>query len=212
MKALQLPSDGAGLSDLRSTGVDIGFDSCAGGLRICCPVDESLPEEEPGFGQQTCEEIDGYVCVEESRCRGGHVAVAGDGDRSVLGVFGDDGAGSLEVRQASVEIDPPMSMCMGDLEVCCREEDVRDAPVTPVDSMRTDLDNNLTVRYQPSCGRHNVDGVGIRIAEAESTQFAEWPHMCLLFSGPATTSFNTFQCGASLIAPSLVVTAAHCIE
>ncbi len=66
--------------------------------------------------------------------------------------------------------------------------------------------------YIPSCGRHNINGVGFRINNPTSTQFGEWPNMCILFRGPETEGFNDFECGGSLIAPALVVTAAHCIR
>ncbi len=69
------------------------------------------------------------------------------------------------------------------------------------------------VRYHPRCGRRNTDGVGIKIEGATSAQFGEWPHMCMLFraaNGP--DDFSVFECGASLVAPGMAMTAAHCIR
>ncbi len=71
--------------------------------------------------------------------------------------------------------------------------------------------------YQPQCGRHNLDGVGVRIvagAGAGETQFGEWPHMCAVLNRTviAGTKHSLYVCGGSLIAPNVVLTAAHCVE
>ena len=47
------------------------------------------------------------------------------------------------------------------------------------------------------------------------TQFGEWPHMCALLRQidlGATEKVLTYICGASLIAPHIVLTAAHCVQ
>ena len=56
----------------------------------------------------------------------------------------------------------------------------------------------------------------IRIASvsgAEEAMFGDWPHMCIIlrhteYNGDA---FDLYQCGASLISPGIVLTAAHCV-
>merc|ERR1712066_559879 len=55
---------------------------------------------------------------------------------------------------------------MGD--VCCKDPDFVPPPPPPI------------IKYQPKCGRRNLNGLGARIqgfTESES-QFGEWPHMC----------------------------------
>merc|ERR1711971_22417 len=72
------------------------------------------------------------------------------------------------------------------------------------------------------CGQRHENGLGVRIQgfnEYES-QFGEWPHMCAVlaeepvaqdpgYAGEPQT-VNLYQCGGSLIAPGVILTAAHC--
>ena len=47
------------------------------------------------------------------------------------------------------------------------------------------------------------------------TQFGEWPHMCAVLREielGATEKVLTYICGASLIAPHIILTAAHCVQ
>ena len=45
-----------------------------------------------------------------------------------------------------------------------------------------------------------------------STQHGEWPHACLLFDMSPTVPGGLFIGGASLIAPGVIITAAHKVE
>ena len=45
-----------------------------------------------------------------------------------------------------------------------------------------------------------------------STQHGEWPHACLLFDTSSEVSGGLFIGGASLIAPGVIITAAHKVE
>ena len=75
------------------------------------------------------------------------------------------------------------------------------------------------------CGRHNPNGISMQFLsdEVTSTQFGEWPHMCVIYKTPDLfksthstpdniASENTFVCGATLITPGNLLTAAHCIK
>ena len=79
--------------------------------------------------------------------------------------------------------------------------------------------------YQPQCGRRNFQGLGVRIQNYQDgeSQFGEWPHMCAVLSREVTQvtggygevtekEILTFVAGASLIAPSVVMTGAIKID
>ena len=64
--------------------------------------------------------------------------------------------------------------------------------------------------FPTQCGIHNPNGLargGVTAKmEGASTQEGEWPHACLIFNEGATIG------GASLIAPGVLLTAAHLLE
>ena len=69
------------------------------------------------------------------------------------------------------------------------------------------------------CGLRNIDGIGPKMLYEDGpirkAQFGEWPHMCALLRQidlGATEKVLTYICGASLIAPHIVLSAAHCVE
>jgi len=137
---------------------------------------------------ETCGEYTeqfGYECVPYYQCENGTIIT--------------DGAGLINIRILS----PEESKCPGYMDVCCKDPDFIPPPPPPV-------------RYAPKCGRRNTNGLGARIQgfkESES-QFGEWPHMCaILHTTPVEEeTINLYQCGGSLIAPGVVLTAAHCVD
>jgi len=140
----------------------------------------------------------GYECVPYYQCSNGTIIT--------------DGAGLIDIRNGFGALTPEDSKCPGFLDVCCKDPDFIPPPPPPI------------VKYQPKCGRRNFNGLGARIqgfTESES-QFGEWPHMCAVlhekpveqeagYSGEPET-VNLYQCGGSLIAPGVILTAAHCVD
>jgi len=143
-------------------------------------------------------ETQGYECVPYYQCHNGTIIT--------------DGAGLIDIRNGFAALTPEDSKCPGFLDVCCKDPDFIPPPPPPI------------VKYAPKCGRRNTNGLGARIQgfnEGES-QFGEWPHMCAVlhakpveqeagYTGEPET-VNLYQCGGSLIAPGVILTAAHCVD
>ena len=75
--------------------------------------------------------------------------------------------------------------------------------------------------YESQCGQRNQNGVTVRILNAKSTQFGEWPNMCAVTRelpgendgyGGQTKARQLYVGGASLVAPGVVITAAHRVQ
>jgi len=144
-------------------------------------------------------ETQGYECVPYYQCHNGTIIT--------------DGAGLIDIRNGFAALTPEDSKCPGFLDVCCKDPDFIPPPPPPV-----------IIKYAPKCGRRNTNGLGARIQgfnEGES-QFGEWPHMCAVlhakpveqeagYTGEPET-VNLYQCGGSLIAPGVILTAAHCVD
>merc|ERR1711973_196940 len=154
-------------------------------------IDKAVVEVNAQF--ETCAEYTeqfGYECVPYYQCHNGTIIT--------------DGAGLIDVRGGFGTLTPEDSKCPGFLDVCCKDPDFIPPPPPKI-------------IHKPKCGRRNNGGVGARIqgfTEGES-QFGEWPHMCaVLHDKPLDNgeSANLYKCGGSLIAPGVILTAAHCVQ
>ncbi|XP_040570233.1 phenoloxidase-activating factor 2-like [Lepeophtheirus salmonis] len=195
------------------------IDDIFGGIKPINEVYGGIEEPQPSYGDggsHVNEVVDtsyeecayyadqDYKCVPYYNCEDGEIVT--------------DGGGLIDIRSSfAAVLDPASSKCPGYLEVCCRHPDfstnspqtITPEPVTQPPKPRT---------YIPECGRRNVGGVGVRIQNNKykgSTQFGEWPHMCAVLEVQAVAygeDINKYVCGASLIAPGVVLTGAHCVD
>merc|ERR1712165_527128 len=134
----------------------------------------------------------GYECVPYYQCHNGSIIT--------------DGGGLIDIRNGFGILSPEESKSPGFLDVCCRDPDFVPPPPPPV------------VKYSPKCGQRHRNGLGVRIQSGFSdseAQFGEWPHMCAVLAeeqvAGESSKVNLYQCGGSLIAPGVILTAAHCV-
>ena len=96
------------------------------------------------------------------------------------------------------------STCPKSWETCCRKDTHFDKPFE-------------TIQRPRECGRRNQEIIAERISgvsgNREESSFGEWPHMCIILQNLIQDGKPTqyYKCGASLIAPDIVLTAAHCV-
>jgi len=141
----------------------------------------------------------GYECVPYYQCDNGTIIT--------------DGGGLIDIRNGFGILSPEDSKCPGFLDVCCKDPDFVPPPPPPV------------VKHVPKCGQRHQNGLGVRIQgfQEQESQFGEWPHMCAILSeepvaedpgyaGGEAQTVNLYQCGGSLIAPGVILTAAHCAD
>ena len=102
--------------------------------------------------------------------------------------------------------------CPKSWDTCCRKDTYFNMPLDNVNPP-------TTARPKPGCGVRNKGLLGVRISGAsdgsrEKAEFGEWPHMCIILQNVIQNgkSEQYYVCGASLISPGVVLTAAHCVR
>ncbi|XP_058130290.1 phenoloxidase-activating factor 2-like [Anopheles ziemanni] len=123
----------------------------------------------------------------------------------------DDGTNIIDIR---VGEDPEEeSECPHYLETCCEKKEDIEKPLSVLTTPTPPVP--FPDKAIPKCGYRNINGLGFRITgnvNGES-EYGEFPWMLAVLREVrvADSSNNIYECGASLIAPNVVLTAAHCV-
>ena len=151
--------------------------------------------KEETFGRCTDYASQGSYCVPYYQCHNGTV------------ITGGTNPVKIEVNRGTIQglLSPKDSKCPGFLNVCCKGADVAFYPRT-----------RTTVNVASKCGRRHKYGLGVEIQgfNNSESQFGEWPHMCAILKEEKTSQAfrDSQQCGGSLIAPGVILTAAQCVD
>lgn len=117
-----------------------------------------------------------------------------------------DGTGIIDIRVG--EDTTQENECPNYLDTCCEKQDVLVEP--PPTATPAPPPNN-----QYSCGQRNADGLGFRITgnKAGESEYGEFPWMVAVLREDKVmdSTLNVYECGGSLIAPNVILTAAHCV-
>lgn len=223
-----------GSSDCKGNDLFVLFEDCFAGVGqqvdqvsirsgsdenyVCCPPDKVLGDQIRD-ANPSCSDHPGFSCKRHVDCL----------NSQILSISDDKVLKVVTTRNSTItiEINPSASKCKSDLEVCCKPKSSAEGAQLKSSNIGP-LDDNVKQKleypddFASRCGRHNLDGIDIRIIDSKegngTTQVGEWPHMCIIFyrDGEDTDftprvegDLDTFIGGASLIAPGIVMTAAH---
>ncbi|XP_054257672.1 phenoloxidase-activating factor 2-like isoform X2 [Macrosteles quadrilineatus] len=162
------------------------FDTDSRSLTTPSPSDSfGILQQTPVVGDGDCECVPYYQC-------------------SANRTFIEDGEGIIDIRVKAG--------CESYIEVCCGGTEKTDYPITPTPP-------TIKPSYDV-CGVRNSQGVSsLRITGDvdNEAQFGEFPWMVALTSlqevegSSIGTLVRVYQCGGSLLSPTVVLTAAHCV-
>ena len=176
---------------------------------ICCRKgkrSQITPGDSPRFALPTtkCSDQEGYKCLEFDQCSDKFAVKESDVDpifqNTTSEITIDLRSNLINLNSAGgITIDLSKSPCKSPNKVCCQPKIGPSPPPEPA---------------PVKCGVHNVNGLkrgGIPVRYVNSnapfpSQQGEWPHTCIILKDSELLG------GASLIAPKIVVTAAHIIR
>ena len=105
-----------------------------------------------------------------------------------------------------------MATCSYTTDTCCRNSTYFNLPFDDPEAPSL----GTRIIQDTKCGVRNREEVAARISGAQGTTEAgldEWPHMCIVLRRTTSPSNGKeeiyYHSGASLIAPNIVLTAAH---
>lgn len=175
------------------------------------------PSGEPYFNASvplSASTICSEVCVPFHLCVNGNVVTTG---------------ANLFAPRMGLDDDSDGPQYCGESEKCCKlsyDDDTNDNINSDEESNAKEItdqtddtedsdyvDNNIdyTESWRPKCGVRNLNVLQPRISGDDKAGATEFPWMVMVLKKTPKSEFYDYQCGGSLIHPSAVLTAAHCV-